>query len=77
MDRIKTFTAREANRILRRSGAFGSVNRSIVGFGNEKEFHSIVYYIEENPVKAGLCRRAAEWKWGSATEERPGESRLL
>ena len=73
MDRIKTFTAREANRILGRTGAFWQRESFDRWVRNEKEFHSIVSYIEENPVKAGLCAKAEDWKWSSA---RPGGSRL-
>jgi REP element-mobilizing transposase RayT len=74
MDRIKTFTAREANRILGRAGSFWQSESFDRWVRNEKEFHSIVSYIEENPVKAGLCTRAEDWKWSSA---RPGGSRPL
>ena len=33
---------------------------------NKKHFEAIVEYIHENPVKAGLCKSANDWKWSSA-----------
>lgn len=33
---------------------------------NEVHFDRMVGYIHENPVKAGLVRRAEEWRWSSA-----------
>ncbi len=33
-------------------------------------FEQAVAYVHDNPVKAGLCRKRAEWPWSSAFEER-------
>ena len=33
---------------------------------NEDHFRQVVDYIHNNPMKAGLCRNASEWKWSSA-----------
>src|SRR4029077_227479 len=33
---------------------------------NQREFEKIRSYIEENPVRAGLVRTAAEYRWSSA-----------
>jgi len=33
---------------------------------NEREFHRIKNYIEENPVRAGLVKEAGDYKWSSA-----------
>jgi len=33
---------------------------------NEKHFRDVVNYIEDNPVKAGLCKDPSQWKWSSA-----------
>jgi hypothetical protein len=33
---------------------------------NDDEKARIRRYIRNNPVKAGLCRAAEEWRWGSA-----------
>ena len=37
-------------------------------FPIEEDFHllSVLRYIERNAVRAGLCKRAEDWKWGSA-----------
>ncbi len=34
---------------------------------DESEFLRILEYIENNPVKAGLCARAEQWPWSSAS----------
>ncbi|WDE96487.1 transposase [Lentisphaera profundi] len=36
---------------------------------SEKHFYSVLDYIHENPVKAGLCKAPENWKWSSAFEE--------
>ena len=33
---------------------------------NEEQEKTAISYIENNPVKAKLCRAAAEWKFSSA-----------
>ena len=33
---------------------------------HEEHFEQVVWYIQENPVKAGLCHVAEEWQWSSA-----------
>lgn len=33
---------------------------------SEAHLAAAMHYIRENPVKAGLCRTAAEWRWSSA-----------
>jgi REP element-mobilizing transposase RayT len=33
---------------------------------DENHFFQTAEYIEENPVKAGLCNLPDEWEWGSA-----------
>ena len=34
---------------------------------NEVELASAVHYIHENPVRAGLCARPEDWRWGTAS----------
>jgi len=36
---------------------------------NEKHLRATIAYIEQNPVKAGLCSNEAEWRWSSASGE--------
>jgi REP element-mobilizing transposase RayT len=40
---------------------------------NERHFAATLGYIEDNPVRAGLCRVAEEWRFGSARERRRRE----
>jgi len=63
---IKSYTAHEANNILGRTGRFWQVepfDRYIRSF---RHYASVVKYIENNPVKAGLCKTAGEWWYSSA-----------
>jgi REP element-mobilizing transposase RayT len=66
---IKGYTARECNKILKRTGrtfwqeeSFDHVVR------NEDEFYRIKRYIEMNPVKAGLVETPQDWSWSSAAK---------
>ena len=72
--RIKGYTAREANRMLQRTGKHFWQQESFDHWPrDEHEFFRIIAYIENNPVKAGLVGRPEEWKWSSAAErERRG-----
>jgi putative transposase len=36
---------------------------------NEQHLQAAIAYIEQNPVKAGLCSNASEWRWSSASGE--------
>lgn len=38
---------------------------------DERHFVQTIAYIHENPVKAGLCRKASEWPWSSAKNTSP------
>jgi REP element-mobilizing transposase RayT len=63
---IKGFTAREANRILGRTGEkFWQDESFDHAVRNEDEFCRIVRYIERNPVKARLVDSPEEWPWSS------------
>jgi REP element-mobilizing transposase RayT len=67
---IKVASAKEANRLLNRTGSFWSRDYFERWVRDSKEERRIVRYIENNPVKAGLCRDAAEWPFSSAWKER-------
>ncbi len=73
----KSFTAKEANRGLGRSGAFWLEEYFDRAIRDENHFNNVVKYIENNPVKAGLCEKPADWLWGSAChgEEKREEKR--
>jgi putative DNA methylase len=62
----KSFSAREANKVLNRTGEFWQPEYFDRVIRNENGFIAAVEYIEHNPVKAGLCQRPQEWKFSSA-----------
>ena len=63
IDRIlhswKSFSAKEANRLLRREGEFWQEEYFDRTIRNAQEFERRVFYVMENPVKAGLV----DWRW--------------
>ena len=68
---IKGYTAREANRILKRTGQQFWQQESFDHWPrDEGEFSRIIEYIESNPIKAGLVHRPEDWQWSSAAERR-------
>jgi putative transposase len=62
----KRFTAREANIVLGRAGAFWQVDYWDRFIRNEEHFSATESYIDLNPVKAGLVAEAHLWPRGSA-----------
>ncbi len=60
---IKKYTALRANRILKRRGAFWQHESYDHVIRDEEELEHTVYYVLDNPVKAGLCRNWRDWKW--------------
>jgi REP element-mobilizing transposase RayT len=62
----KSYTAKEANKILGREGTFWEDDYFDRYVRDQEHFRRVVRYIENNPVKAGLVRMAAEWSWSSA-----------
>src|SRR5579859_7708669 len=67
---IKGVSARDANRILKRSGlTFWQAESFDHWVRKPAEGEKICRYIENNPVKAGLVCRAEEWKWSSAARK--------
>lgn len=64
---LKGTTAREANRLLDRTGEqFWQRESYDHWVRNEREWSKIAGYIERNPVKAGLVERAEYYPWSSA-----------
>ena len=63
---IKSYTAHEANKMLGRTGRFWQVEPFDRYIRNFRHYASVVRYIENNPVKAGLCKTAADWRYSSA-----------
>jgi len=65
----KSFTAKEANKMLRRSGQFWYREYYDRWIRDEAHYNRVVNYIAFNPVKAKLAIRAEEWRWSSKHEE--------
>ena len=64
---LKGYTARQANKILGRTGhRFWQAESYDHWVRSEEEFSRIVAYIEHNPVSAGLVQRPEDWPWSSA-----------
>jgi REP element-mobilizing transposase RayT len=66
MHSIKSFTAKYANRVLGRSGRFWSPEYFDRYIRDRAHFDKTIAYIENNPVKAGLCESPEQWEFGSA-----------
>ena len=63
----KGYTAREANRLLQRTGTTFWQVESYDHLSRDKEdLHHCCHYATMNPVNAGLCQRPGAWKWSSA-----------
>lgn len=62
----KSFTAREANRLLGRRGAFWEREYWDAKMRHDEQEREAARYIEANPVKAGLTKEARKWAWSSA-----------
>ena len=63
MQSLKRHTAREANKILGRTGAFWQDESYDHVIRDSEELERIVLYVLHNPVKAGFVRDWREWKW--------------
>jgi putative DNA methylase len=62
----KSFTAKEANRVLGRKGSFWASEYFDRAIRDDAHFHTAQAYIANNPVKAGLCAAPEDWPFGSA-----------
>jgi REP element-mobilizing transposase RayT len=69
LQKLKSYTAIQANKILHRSGAFWHHESYDHVVRDETELERIVWYILENPVKAGLCKSWEDWKWSYVQPE--------
>jgi len=63
---LKGRSAKEANTLLGRTGAFWQHESYDRFVRNEKEFCRITKYIENNPVAAGFVSCAQDWRFSSA-----------
>lgn len=62
----KKYSARRANERLNRGGPFWQREYFDRYIRSERHYVFAVHYIEHNPVTAGLCAEARDWRWGSA-----------
>jgi putative transposase len=67
MQSLKGHTARQANKLLARTGTFWQEESYDHYVRNSEEHQRIVHYIRHNPVKAGLVNRSEEWPWTFVT----------
>jgi putative transposase len=63
MQSLKRHTARQANIILGREGAFWQDESYDRVMRDNDEYIRTVNYVLENPVKAGLVLKWEEWEW--------------
>ena len=73
MQSLKSFTANESNKLLERNGTFWMPDYFDRYIRNERHFAAAIAYVENNPVKAGLCRRPEDWRFSSAWFRKRGE----
>ncbi len=66
----KSYTAHECNKLLNRTGEFWQKEMYDRYIRDEKHFATAIRYIENNPVKAGLCASPEDWLWSSAGSAR-------
>ncbi|HEX8149939.1 MAG TPA: transposase [Pyrinomonadaceae bacterium] len=72
MHSFKSYTAGEANKLLRRRGALWQEEYFDRYIRDARHYAQTVAYIEANPVKAGLCLLPEDWPYGSARRRREG-----
>ena len=67
---LKGYTAREANRLLGRTGQpFWQAESYDHSVRDDRESDRIKAYIENNPVKGGLVASAEDYLWSSAARK--------
>ncbi len=62
----KSYTSKVANKVLGCEGTFWQDDYFDRYIRDEDHYRRVVRYIENNSIKAGLVRVAAEWPWSSA-----------
>ena len=66
MHSLKSYTGLKANRMLGRTGEFWMEDYFDRYIRDGAHYEKTIRYIENNPVKAGLCSRPEEWRCSSA-----------
>ena len=62
----KSYTAHKAKKILGATGPFWMQEYFDRYVRDMNHYNNVVAYIDANPVKAGLVKEPAEWRWSSA-----------
>ena len=63
---VQSYTGTMCNRVLGTSGAFWQTETFDHYARDEAELLRIIDYVEQNPVVAGLVRKAEDFRWSSA-----------
>ena len=72
---LKGFTAREANRLLKRTGEpFWRRESYDHWVRDETEWNRVAAYIENDPLKAGIVARPEDCMWSSASVAMSGDA---
>jgi REP element-mobilizing transposase RayT len=69
---LKSYTANEANKLLRRKGQFWQPESFDRWVRDANHFAKVIAYIENNPVKAHLCKKPEDWPFSSARFRKKG-----
>jgi len=69
MHSLKRYTARQANLLLGREGAFWQQESYDYVIRDEAEARRIIEYVLNNPVKAGLVQRREDWPWSYVAQD--------
>ena len=65
----RSYTAHQANKILERTGVFWMEEYFDRYIRDEKHLETVINYIDNNPVKAGLVDEAYKWPWCSLRQQ--------
>jgi type I restriction enzyme R subunit/putative DNA methylase len=68
----KSFTAKKINRIREPSGVVWAREYHDRFIRDNGHFHSVISYIENNPVKAALVKHPEDWSYSSAARRTAG-----
>ena len=63
---LRSYTAKEANKILGRTGKFWQGEAYDHWIRDNGELQRIIRYVENNPAQAGLVRNPEDWQFSSA-----------
>lgn len=65
----RSYTAHQANKILERTGNLWMEEYFDRYIRDEKHLETVINYIDNNPVKAGLVDEAPKWPWCSLGQQ--------